>query len=75
MTSLKLCECGGIPEVRTWEIEEDDEGEYTIDMYFVECTRCHKRSLVLELTEEDAITLWNRSYAHVPKQTLEEEII
>ena len=72
---IKKCECGGTAEVCTWEIEEDDEGEYTIDMYYVECTRCHKRSLVLEFMEDDAIALWNRSYAHIPKQKLEEEPI
>lgn len=75
MNIIKRCECGGLADIHTWEIEEDDEGQYTFDMYYIECERCHKRNLVLELTEEDAVQLWNRTYADIPKKKLEEEVI
>lgn len=75
MTTPKLCECGGTPEVRTWEFEEDDEGKYTIDLYFVKCSKCHKGSHLLDFTDEDAVVLWNESYADMPKDELGEEPI
>ena len=73
--TIKRCECGGIAEVHSWEIEEDDEGEYTFDMYYVECEECHKRIPILQFTEDDAINQWHETYADIPKEKLEEEVI
>lgn len=75
MMKIKLCDCGGKAEVHSWEIEEDDEGEYTFDMYYVECEECHKRIPILQFMEEDAIKLWNELYANMPREKLEEEVI
>lgn len=73
--TIKRCECGGIADIHTWEIEEDDEGQYTFDMYYVECDECHKRISILQFTEDDAINQWNETYADIPKEKLEEEVI
>lgn len=72
---IKSCDCGGKAEVHSWEIEEDDEGEYTFDMYYVECEECHKRIPILQFMEEDAIKLWNELYADMPREKLEGEVI
>lgn len=72
---IKSCDCGGKAKVHSWEIEEDDEGEYTFDMYYVECEKCHKRIPILQFIEEDAIKLWNEFYADMPREKLEEEVI
>lgn len=72
---IRSCNCGGKAEVHSWEIEEDDEGEYTFDMYCVECDECHKRIPILQYTKEDAIEQWNALYANMPKEKLEEEVI
>lgn len=72
---LKSCNCGSSAEVHSWEIEEDDNGEYTFDMYYVECDECHKRIPILQFMEEDAIKLWNELYADMPREKLEEEVI
>lgn len=74
MNIIKRCECGGLADIHSWEIEEDD-GQYTFDMYYVECERCHKRIPILQFMEEDAIKLWNELYADMPTEKLEEEVI
>ena len=72
---IKSCYCGGQAEVHSWEMEEDDEGEYIIDTYYVECEKCHKRIPILQFMEADAINQWNEIYADMPKEKLEEEVI
>ena len=70
--NMKRCECGGIADIHTWEIEEDDEGQYTFDMYYVEYDKCHKRIPILQFMESDAINQWNEMNADIPKEKLEE---
>ena len=72
---MKRCECGAIADIHTWIIEEDDESECTIDMYYVECEKCHKRIPILQFMESDAINQWNEIYADMSKEKLEEEVI
>lgn len=56
---LKPCKCGGKAVLKTAEIQEDDEGLYTFEMYFVECEICDEET-DCEFTEADAINVWNR---------------
>ncbi len=53
------CKCGGRAVLVTVERQEDDEGKYTFDMFYIECVNCGN-STDCEYTEEDAMNEWNR---------------
>ena len=53
------CKCGGRAVLVPVERQEDDEGKYTFDMFYVECVNCGN-STDCEYTEEDAMNEWNR---------------
>lgn len=69
--NMKQCECGGIPALIEVEIEEDDSGEYTFEMYYVRCDKCGKTTPELEFSEENAIKIWNEQFADIPKDKME----
>lgn len=56
----KLCGSEGV--CSTWEIEEDDEGKYTFEMYYCRCSNynCPNKIDELQFTEEDASEEWNK---------------
>lgn len=68
---MKQCDCGGMPMIISVEIQEDDEGKYTFEQYFIECNRCHKATPELQFTEEDAEKIWDNEVANIPKYVLE----
>lgn len=71
MIELKKCSCGGTPHLNSWEVQEDDEGNYTFDMYYVKCENCKKAIPELQFTEEDAVQIWNNYVADNLKTELE----
>lgn len=55
---INKCSCGFEAVLKNLELEEDDEGRYTVDVYIVECNNCGLYTRP-EFTEEDAIISWN----------------
>ena len=55
---IKCKFCGGIAKMHTYEVYEDDEGNYSFEMFYIKCDNCGK-STNSEFLPKDAIEKWN----------------